>query len=322
MGESSTIDDIALNWFALLRNEASPAQRAEFERWIEASPAHRTAYRRVESLWAASGDAGLRAADRDAAALSRHLDVIKTHRRRKGLRKGGTVVAGILGLGLVTGIWFERPHLLQDLRADTVTDRGERRTVVLADGSSILVDADSALMTDISPRGRRVTLLRGSAFFNVAKIGTPFVVEAGGGEITVVGTQFDVRAADQGSVVTVSEGRVTVAAPGSNPATLLEKGQQIRFDAKGAESPRLVDLDEAMSWHDGRFVFYQARLGDVIDEIRRYRKGRILVLDTALANRRVTGSFSLDDPDQALESLRATVGFSVSKFGPRLVVLR
>lgn len=322
MGESSTIDDIALNWFALLRNEVSPAQRAEFERWIAASPAHRTAYRRVESLWAASGDAGLRAADRDTAALSRHLDVIKTHRRRKGLRKGGTVVAGILGLALVTGIWLERPHLLQDLRADTVTDRGERRTVVLADGSSILVDADSALMTDISPRGRRVTLLRGSAFFTVAKIGTPFVVEAGGGEITVVGTQFDVRTADRGSVVTVSEGRVTVAAPGSNPVALLEKGQQIRFDAKGAEPPRSVDLDEAMSWHDGRFVFYQARLGDVIDEIRRYRKGRILVLETALANRRVTGSFSLDDPDQALESLRATVGFAVSKFGPRLVVLR
>lgn len=322
MGESSTIDDIALNWFALLRNEASPAQRAEFETWIAASPAHRAAYRRAESLWAATGDASLRAADRDAEALSRHLDAIKTHRRRKSLRKGGTVVAGILGLALVTGIWFERPHLLQDLRADIVTGRGERRTVALPDGSSLLVDADSALVTDLSPRGRRVTLLRGGAFFAVARTGAPFVVEAGGGEITVVGTRFDVRTAEQGSIVTVSEGKVTVAAPGRNAAALLEKGQQIRFDAKGAEPPRSVDLDEAMSWHDGRFAFYQARLGDVIDEIRRYRKGRIVVLDPELANRRVTGSFSLDDPDQALESLRATVGFAVSRLGPRLIVLR
>ncbi|MEH0069228.1 hypothetical protein V6L77_01065 [Pannonibacter sp. Pt2-lr] len=73
---------------------------------------------------------------------------------------------------------------------------------------------------------------------------------------------------------------------------MLKPGEQVEFGDKGVSVPRPVDLDETLAWRNGRFVFYRASLGSVLQEIGRYRKGRILVTSDALARELVSGSFA------------------------------
>ena len=101
----------------------------------------------------------------------------------------------------------------------------------------------------------------------------------------------------------------------------LSPGQQIHVTATGVGTATSVDLDDAMAWHEGRFVFYRARLDDVVSQIERYRPGRIVIATQALAGERVTGSFRLDDTVGALASLQATVGFRTVSLGNRLTVI-
>lgn len=311
-------DAAALAWFSRLRGPVSPAERAAFEAWLGASPAHRIAWRRVESLWAASGEAGQRVAAGDEPRLSAYLEKIRRARRRRALRQTGSALA--LALAILTGaMWLERPHFFQDLTADEVTARGERRLVTLPDASTVLLNADSALDVDFASGERRVRLLRGTAFFSVAKTGTPFTVEAAGGAVRVLGTQFDIHTADDGAVVTLAEGSVAVKA-GAGEARLVP-GQQVHFAARSLGEVRTADIDAALAWREGRLVFYGARLEDIITEIGRYRPGRIVITSRRLRDWVVSGSLPLDDPDAALRSLQSSVGFSMRSIAGRLIVL-
>ena len=76
-----------------------------------------------------------------------------------------------------------------------------------------------------------------------------------------------------------------------------------------------------MAWHGGRYVFDNARLGDVVAQIERYRPGRLVVVSRSLANHRISGSFPLADPDRALVSIQSIVGFRMIGLGGKLVLI-
>ncbi|MDQ8697365.1 FecR family protein [Hyphomicrobium sp. LHD-15] len=311
-------DEAALAWLSRLRGNPAPGDQAVFEQWLAASPAHRVAWRRAESLWSTMGEPGARVAEEEASILAGYLENMDRARRRKAVRRTGTALG--LALAVLSGaIWLEQPHLLQNLAADYVSARGERRLVTLSDASTVLLDADTAMDVAFSPGERRVRLLRGTAYFSVTKSGDPFIVEAADGQVRVLGTEFDVRLADQRAVVTLARGRVEVG-NGTRTATIAP-GQQVSYAADTLGTVVEADLDAALAWRDGRFVFYEARLADVVAEIARYRSGRIVITSSELANWTVSGSLPLDDPDAALRSLQSSVGFSMRSIAGRLVIL-
>jgi transmembrane sensor len=317
-------EEAALGWFVRLRGAASTEDRHAFAAWLGADPANREALAEAERLWRRTDAAAVRLAAEEAPALRRLLATVDATRQRRGWRRHlrPALATAALVLALVAGgIWLERPHLLQDLVADHVTAQGERRLVALPDGSTALLEADSAIRLDYVAGERRVALLRGAAFFSVVATGRPFVVAAAGGEARVLGTKFEVRLFCEDAVVTLAEGRVGVELP-DHAAAILEAGQQIRYAPDGAGSVTAVDLDEAFAWQQGRLVFYRARMGDVVEALGRYHAGRIVILDDDLAERRVTGSLATDDADAALSSLQAIVGFHRNSIAGHLVILR
>lgn len=305
----------AREWFVMLLDAPTPARQTRFEQWLREDPAHFDAYRAIEASWHASEMAGQRLARQEADELSVYLKAMdkaknekKTFRRLSAL---SILLAGLLG----GAIWLERPGLLQELAADYTTGRGERRTVVLADGSSVLLDADSAIAEMQTTAERRIRLLRGGGFFDVRPSQVPFIVEASNGEVRVLGTGFDIRLTDSGGMVTLEHGSVAVST-GNNPdKKVLKPGQQVRFGQDGIGPVEAVELDDALAWRGGRFVFYRTPLADVVQEIRRYRKGRIVIASSTLANELVTGSFPLSDTDAALASLQSGIGFRISRLG-------
>lgn len=304
-----------------LLDAPTPALQREFEEWLRADPAHFEAYQAVETTWHETEKPGQRLAEKEADELAVYLEAMDKAKSQKKTFRRLSILSVVLALVLAGGVWLERPGFFQNLSADFTTERGERRTIMLSDGSSVLLDADSALIDEYTPAERRVRLIRGGAFFDVIPSSTPFIVEAANGEVRVLGTGFDVRLLDDGGLVTLERGSVSVSIAHETGAMVLEPGQQVRFGAGGIGTMQNVELQDALAWRGGRFIFYRARLADVVQEIQRYRRGRIVIATSKLSDERVTGSFSLSDTDAALSSLQASVGFRMNTVAGRLTVI-
>jgi transmembrane sensor len=179
---------------------------------------------------------------------------------------------------------------------DASTDIGERSLLVLADGSKVTLNTASSVHADYAGHERRVTLVRGEAFFDVAKNATrPFIVSAGSRQVIAVGTAFDVRLQDRQVKVTLVEGRVRVvrAADPVQPvsAVMLEAGSALVAKEDGADRVERLDTVRATSWRSGRLVFDGERLADVVAEMNRYSREKLEIADPALEGKKVSGVF-------------------------------
>ncbi|MGC5702505.1 FecR family protein [Pseudomonas sp. NFXW11] len=316
-------EQAALAWLSLLHDQPSSGDQATFSQWLKADPAHVEAYAQAQVLWELSEQPARTLAGEDAFALQgllRAMDGARNRARRRwsaGLAMAASVLLVVaLGAGWQPGRWVD------DLGADYVSAPGQVRTVTLADQSQVTLDADSAIAVDFSQGERHVQLRRGAAFFSVSHTGQPFVVAAGEGEARVLGTQFEVRRQASGAMVTVLSGRVGVRAAQGAPQQVLGAGQQVAYSQGQAQPQHGVDSEAQLAWRQGWLNYYHAPLAEVVEDLRRYFPGRILLLDQQLATRRVSGSFSSQDPQAVLDSLQAVLGFQQHKVLGRLLVLR
>ena len=304
----------AVAWFTRMSGRPTRTERRDFDAWRTASPEHERAYAEVSALWADLG-ADLGAVLPEDDDLREPLERIAAFRRRKRKAAARALAAGALAL-LVAGLWLwvDDPDFARNIGADHATATAERRTVTLPDGSTVLMDADTALAAAVSPAERRVRLLRGSAFFAVRPGEVPFVVEAGNGAARVLGTTFDVALDADGDVtVTLSSGSLAVS--GEDGQVTLAPGESVAYGPDGLGPARRVNVAQSMAWHEGRLVFDNARLADVLARIGRYRDGRIVLIGSAVGERRVTGNIALDRAEAALEAMQSSVGFRMMRLG-------
>ncbi|AJE48638.1 FecR family protein [Celeribacter indicus] len=320
--DRALIEKEAVAWFTRTGGRPTRVERRDFAAWLEMSPEHARAYEDVSALWA-DLDATAHSLGEDGEELAGPLRKIADYRRARRRAKASGIVAGCLAVLAVSGwLWIDSPNLLQNLGADHVTDRAERRVVALADGSTVLMDADSALETEFSDRERRIRLLRGSAFFDVNPSPVPFVVEAAGGEARVLGTEFDVTLTGGRDVtVTLARGSLEVGLEGAARQVRLSPGERVEYGRAGLGAVQAVDLEESTAWHEGRLIFDDARLADVLAQIGRYREGRIVLLGSEVGERRVSGNISLENSEAALTAMQATVGFHMTRLGRRITLI-
>ena len=309
--EQQSITEAAAEWAVRLHAGAlSEDARAQLDLWLAADERHAPALRFAEQTWAALGELALEArplAHRLPPAAARPAPVT---RRRRPLRWVGR--AAVLSLVLAVG-WVSGPTLLLQMQSDYRTGAGEIRTVQLDDGSSVELDASSAISIDYDSNERRISLLAGSAVFDVAPMGEaetrPFVVQSAGGRTRALGTQFVVgREGSEQAWVGVLQHSVAVSlqAPPVQGAAqyTLEEGQSARYSAKNGVQPLPgFDLSAATSWRRGVLIFDRQPLGQVIEQLNRYRPGQILLANPALASRQVSGVFRLELLDSALQTL-------------------
>lgn len=286
--------DAALSWFTRVRSgDATPAELAEFRRWIDAAGEHRREYGKLEALWGdldRLGDPRLAPAD--------NVRALRPARRvsRRGLFLGAAGAAAAVAAGVVVGL----PVLFD---GDIHTGIGEQKQVALADGSRVELDADSALSIRFTPEARRVTLLRGRAFFDVAPDRSrPFSVAAADGVTTAKGTQFSVHLWSDEVTVTVMESAVTVRVTDGGTAQL-EAGEAVCYDSAGIGTKEQVSNAQATAWRRGKLIFEDRPLRQVIADVNRYRRGRIVVTNSDLLRLRVSGIFDMHRPDGVLEAI-------------------
>ncbi|WP_036714759.1 FecR family protein [Paracoccus sp. J55] len=318
--DRTLIEKEAVAWFTRMSGKPTRAEKHDFSSWLEMSPDHLDAYNEVRDLLA-DVQATRQRIGRDEE-LAEPLERIAAYRRKRRRSKTATLAAGCLVAVAVSGwIWLENPNLIQNMAADYVTARSERQTITLPDGSTVLMDADSALDADNSPTERRVRLLRGAASFDVQPSQIPFIVEAGGGEVRVLGTQFDVNLNDQGVLVTLSRGSVQVSLDDTGQQVVLTPGESVEYNGAGLQAARAVDLEESTAWHEGRLIFNNARLADVVAQISRYRDGRIVLVGSSVGKRRVSGNISLDNTNAALRAMQSSVGFRMTSLAGKVTMI-
>lgn len=312
----------AIAWFTRMNGRPSRVDRQNFEDWRK-TPVHAAAYERVSSLWSSAGGLGASLGYADRSAIGAHLKRIEElRRRRSGKKAGASILSVLLALGAFGWLWLERPHFLQDMRADHVAARGEQRSITLPDGSTVLLDADSAVTVDMTDKERRVGLLRGTAYFEVQPSSIPFIVDAANGHSRVLGTAFDISVTQEGANVTLARGSLQVSLNDAQTSVVLKPGESVAYGGKGLGAVGSVEISDAMAWREGRLVFNNMRLSDVLAQIERNREGRIVLIGEALAERRVSGSLLLADTDAALDAVQSIAGFQMQKLGSRLVIIR
>jgi transmembrane sensor len=208
---------------------------------------------------------------------------------------------------------------------ELVTGVGEMRSVTLAEGSRIMLDAASHLRVRLSTDGRDIELLEGQAQFDVTHDSRrPFRVKSGSCEIVAVGTRFNVARLSSRTTVTLLEGRVKVRAlsPGSVQLATLAPGQQLQVSSAGqllASKP--VEVENVTAWQQGRVVLDDLSLADALAVLNRYSRTQIVLEGALLQDRRVSGVFRAGDVETEALVLRRYFGLKESSRDKLHIVL-
>lgn len=383
---NSQISAEAAEWLVEFRSgDMDLDARRDFDAWLRASPEHLRAFIEMTQLWnhaknidperkiiieelLASGYAddnvvalervsewvgvsGSSADKRDSNSQS--ANPAAWQRSSRWLRRTSLAAALIIGVGLA---WFSWSWLGGS--STYVTAVGEQRSISLADGSKVTLNARSRLRVRFNAATRSVELLEGQAFFHVAKNpARPFIVLSDDTAVRAVGTQFDVNRNRRGTTVTVLEGRVAVypeqlhdalqtaatecsgtsqscegqlsesgapAAPatGSDRLVLLSADEQVRIAAgQSAMQPVRVDATSAAGWRQGRIVFDSATLLEIADEFNRYSSRQFRAEDHGPTPLRLSGVFTTD-PDFFIQYLRELPGITVRESDKEISVVR
>jgi transmembrane sensor len=304
----------ASEWVQRLNESNEQSTADQWLRWCESDPLNLAAFEQMQRVW-----------DAFSAVRDRRLHSPPTSNRLK--HPGGLILLAasiVLGVGFIA--WFISRPEIQVLD----TSIGELRHISLSDGSYIDLAPDSRVRTRLTLTRRDVQLERGQAFFAVAHSALrPFVVHVADLTVTTLGTAFDVRTGLNNTVVTVSEGRVSVA-PGTAKAagdSSLETvragvGQRVTF-SKSAQRLSVMSGDPigAGSWRNGTLQFVSEPLEDVVSAVNRY-SSRHVVVSTAFRQTRFTGTLSPPNIREWLNALEQIYDVKVVDQGSDGILIR
>lgn len=309
----------ATDWMLRFQEAAGDSRVSKnFETWLSHSNENRSAWQQVAKTWSVLG--GVTPIYEHVWSAqpflnSREVGNSQT-RPKRGRRKWiiGLPVTGIAACFFVLAL----PSLVLRFEADYLTEKAQSRVITLDDGTTVYLAAESAIKSDFSASRRQVTLLAGEAFFDVSRNpDRPFVVNAKGVKVEVLGTAFDVRLSSAATSIELARGAVGVsyAATSRHSAASLSSGQMLVVDRNsGSMVKSAIASEDIAAWRDGRLFVNGATIGAVVDQIQRYHTAWIAVPDNALANQTVTGLYDLRDPDRALRALVQPHGGRMREF--------
>ena len=289
---ASVADREATEWHVRLGERPVSADTLHaFKTWRQIA-GNAEAYQKVERLWRSTGSLS---SDGDIQNLTQAT--LRTSRPRtkrvwsRRLFPAGVVLVPVAALALALLFWLPARGFYE-------TEIGGQRVVALDDGTQIRLDTDTRIRVRFASGERRIVLEQGQALFTVAHDATrPFRVEAGGTEVTALGTVFDVRRESTGARVTLVEGSVAVTDVQSETRNWrLTPGQQVQTSRRDP-APVAVDATVETSWSQGHLVFRGTPLREAVAEVNRYLPHKIVLAAGPTSEVAVNGSFATGDRD-------------------------
>ncbi len=304
----------AVEWMVLLRSgQAGNQERAAFETWRTADPAHDAACDRVDVAFSAFG-----------VLRERGVSGTVAHQAVQGLSRRSVMRATLglagLGTGLGAGLLGWQVAGDQGLLADQHTGFAQRRQESLPDGSTLLLDARTALDVASRPGQRTLTLHHGRML--VTATGTQGVlnVQTAQGRVSATQAQFVVQQRRGASPlqVTTLKGQVALLTPAGESLDLAA-GRHATVVSPRPPTVAAARGTEAM-WTRGLVAMDNQPLADLVEALRDYRPG-LLRVDPRVAQMRISGVFSLDDTERTLRVLAETQPVRVNTRTPYWVTI-
>ena len=257
---------------------------------------------------------------------------------------------------IAVGIFWVSARMGDSRGTDYVTSAqttvGAWRELILPDRSVVQINTDSDLKVQYTRNERRVLLHRGEAHFTVVKNpARPFVVVAGDVEMRAIGTAFNVRLRSSSVELLVTEGAVRVAPPAapvadanqgpradSPPSASMDSGvtspvvvagqrlivpQSPSPQALTATPPIPASLEpqvirQALAWQSRRLDFESTPLPEIVAEINRYNRQKLVIRDPQLETRRFGGSFPAGDYETFVRLLETNFRVSATRKGDEI----
>lgn len=338
---SADANDAILETAALWRQRMiapdwSADDETALETWLQRDARNQRAFKQVGEVWDFFGQ---HAASPESLSIRRALLRRVQHEARSRWNTPGGV-RGLptrrwLGAGLAAAVLAGVIWPLATQGEVYQTGVGERRVVILQDGSVLSLDALSRVSVDYSSDARRLTLTRGQARFDVAHDPTrPFRVAARDRVVVATGTAFNIDIVKPEVRVTLIEGKVLVlprretslplidGSPGQAKSIELRAGQGLV--AGNGKPPRVVanvDLERATAWQKGKLVFDQEPLAEAVERVNRYSERKITIDDPKAETLPVSGVFNVGDAHAFLDAVTGTMPVTATE-GSDGVVLR
>ncbi|MEM9780989.1 MAG: DUF4880 domain-containing protein [Pseudomonadota bacterium] len=283
--QDQALDQRARDWVArLMSGEFTEEDARSLSAWRAQSHGHERAFQRAVVVWRLSGQ-----------ALGAEARRQRTSRRRV-LQGAGLVTA--CAAAHQAAVFLGHAPGLRALTADVATANGLPQPLALPGGDGTL-DGGSALDT---AAGDEIRLLEGAVFLRAAagRVDGAMRIRAGGADIALGAGAVEVRYGDRDIEIACAEGSVAMLSPA--PAEIAA-GQVLRAAPDGRVTRHDRDPEEIASWRRGLLSFRDRRLGDVVADLNRHRRGKVMIARPLLAERRVSGVFHLDRPDQIVDHL-------------------
>ncbi len=328
----NTIDDEASLWLVRLDNGNLSAQsRKELKAWLAADERHQIALKAMADVWSDIDEVLMMISD-EKSSKNVSLWPILTP-----VFKPMMLAASISFLAIF--IWLAMPVSVEKHSYATLV--GQQMDTTFEDGSIIHLNTNSHIETEFSDEKRIIKLIKGEALFEVAHdANRPFIVYAGDRLVQAIGTKFVVHFESENIHVTVTDGKVKMSKMALN--TKLSEIRELNsatiqkddiFIAKGEkviagsnQIPKLTHIKaeniiRELSWLDGKLIFDNERLFDVIKEINRYDKIEIVLKDPSLHNIKISGRFDLGDSEALIEAIELSFNIKSQQLESNKILL-
>jgi transmembrane sensor len=311
---ANTIDDEASIWLVRLDNgNLANRSRKELKAWLSADKRHQVALKAMADIWS-DMDEVLIMINGDNSSDNVSLWPILTPVFKPLLMAASVCF-------LVFFMWVSIP--LDVEKNSYVTLKGQQLDARFDDGSIVHLNTNSHIETEFSDDKRIIILIRGEVLFEVAHDpDRPFIVYAGDRLVQAIGTKFVVHLKSENIQVTVTDGKVKMSKVALN--TTLNDIKELNsatiqaddvFIAKGEkviagsnQIPKFTyiepeNIKRELSWIDGKLIFENEKLIDVIKEVNRYVDIEIVLKDPSLHNIGISGRFDLGDSEALIEAI-------------------
>ena len=316
------------------QGEWSVDDEAEFEVWLQEDARHVLAYEMVGELC----DFLDQHAASPALISERRALLGRFERQTRGRRTGRAAVLRTPGRRAVAALLVAAALgavvVLPAISQGDVyrTGLGERRVIMLGDGSVLSLDAMSRVSVRYSKTERRLTLRRGQARFDVAHdTSRPFSVVARDRKVIATGTAFNIDMVSPEVRVTLIEGRVLVLPqasgvlrpqPNTRQSVELHPGESLVAKASGPGSlVEPTDLAQVTAWQQGQLMFENEPLGQAVERLNRFTTRKLVVADATAAALPISGAFNAGDVKAFLEALDEFHPVQIV-YGPDQVILQ
>jgi transmembrane sensor len=304
--------DAAADWLVLLHSgEMTALQQQQFEQWKAEKKEHQLALQQMEKF--SHGLTNLAANFPSEALVQSNQKFNLAAKRNMLLSLSGLVIVGLSVYFIPWEKW----------QSDYHTKVGEIKKVSLKDGSRLIMASNCYVDVNFTQETRQIKLIDGEIYIETAKDAQhrPFIVETKNGSVEALGTQFSVRQENsEQTKVKVYKHAVAIEPENSSKRQILKQGQRAFFDEKYISKSLPLDNDQPY-WTQQLLVVDQWPLQKVLDELFRYKKGTYS-LDQELKDIKISGVFSLKNPEQSLETLAYSHQLELIYYSPYLLNIK